>query len=1113
MPGNYSQACLESLFLTAGCSSNGGGFPSNSNKGLALMNVVGASVGSNADKGQIMNYVYSQFQRSWSGLDANGTQLSANDWNISKKYCTDSNTFRGNPCTDLPEYTQNNGPLSDECIKYIYANGFYSDSNNNSYNTYTNSNAASLFGESNSRSASILSERYIEPFVGSSKKDRFCTEFGAISPLAGGSNMAEAKSKGGIAALKSFYNNIHMKANQLDMTNAERAQWVAQCYGDTLNVEADANPVINKGIETSATTCGTGGLRTSGSTNPIGNIRAVRVWGNGISTDDNGYLQISQLVVLDSRGQNVALNKPTSYLSISNSSNTSGSSVAVDGTLGIRTVPNIYHSGGNGSNEYFQVDLGGLYDIVQIIYFNRNGAQQRATGTTIALYNNFTTTSAVGNTKNNAIYVSEPLTSAPVQYIDLKNPSAPASCPQMLSGQRGGLIGGQTTANGIRNDVVSLTNALTGYSIYNLSDDGLSLSLGGDTIAGVTTANWIWNHPYAKQGTRSEDVGFYTNIYNSTSIRKNYYLYYKCDDSVFSVIFNGITITSAPSGDSSSANTVGSRVLLVALPGQNLLQVVCRNSGGPACFIAAIFDGGSWISQTNSTQTNYYSATNAASTTGYSWRSYTAPDIGTVFQTTGDTKTIYKITNLVSSWHSTETNGAQWIWNQPDAGQYAEPGTVSFYINFTVSGIAVANYKMYFACDDVMASYTINNKVITTGINSSSSNLNNVIFQVVKGTNCLKVVVRNNGSSGNSAGFKAYIVDNGDNFVEGTHTASSSSSMWKCTTETAWSLTNACVYVPNDGITYNCAANIWGSNCTQGFTTTIYDSSPSGSSGSALKTYSKSNMASQLNDWWGSNSRTHGDTQAGSNRQAACLGQAVCETGYKYTSGGDADTQCTPNGAADDSICPSGYTYTSGFDSNSCQKTVAERVWTPGTRNVPWKTCGSYNYTNVYCRGGAENSIGYNYSLETDGKCKGSGGTDCCDVCGRNSVRSEVTTWGDCRISCSRTGGDCIGGRDCSINRSEISFAERKAGISCPTGYTSSDENDINNLICRENTPSDVESYVGLITTTVRVGTQDVPISYSVTKYRYRCESGYTRQSDGSCLTKKSPTNYRTKKF
>ena len=1033
-PGNYSEACLQRLFLTAGCSVTGDGYPSNSNKALALMNLAAANVGSNANKGDIIGYVYSQFQRSWSGLDATGRQLTANEWNDSKKFCKDSNTVRGNPCTDLPVYTQENGPLSDECINYIYANGFYSDSNNVDYGTYSNSNAASLFGENNSMSPMILRSGYVESFVGSSKKDRYCTEFGSVSPLAGGANMASAKAVGGVNALKSFYNNIHAKANQLNMTNAERAQWVAQCYGDTLNVQADADPIIQKGMEISATTCGTGGLSMSNrstdedkdqdqgiftlptpttQSSPIGNIRAVRVWGNG-----SQVLQISQLVVLDSRGQNVALNKPTSYFSIYEGINRS--SVAVDGALTIREYPGIYHSGGSGLAEYFQVDLRGQYDIVQIIYFNRITSQDRATGTTIALYNNHTTTSAEGNTKNNAIYTSALLTNAPVQYINLAKPNSEASCPKILSGQRGGLIGGQTTANDrrIKNNIDQMA-ITTSYAVYNLNVD-LSKTLGDSSS--TTTAEWIWNHPYANEAARPESVGFYTYIYNTANIRKNYYVYYKCDDTVSSVIFNGVTIPNAPSGNWGQGNTGGSKLLLVALPGQNLLQILCNNYAGRACFIAAIYGNGSWISKTDSTQTNFYSPTNASSTTGYSWRSYTAPNIGTIFVDNRIEQTKYLITNPPSYADCAPHVGcihpaAKWIWNQPDAGRYAnKPDTVRFYFYITIAGTAILTYTLYIESDGGPSATTQNSSVKintldigVTGHANYTGSMDTKTFSVVPGRNLLQVDVTTSGIDG-PAGFRAYITDNNGAVVSGSETSATSS--WVCTTPTSWSLTNACVYVPNNGITYNCAANVWGSNCTQNFTNNIYDGDPTASS-NALKDYNKSNMGSQLYDWWGSNSRANGGNSDGSNRQNACLGKTVCETGYTYNSSTDALAgKCTSSGLADNTICPTGYTYVSGFDSNSCQRTTAASLISQTSKSAfPAKLCSNIPYSDE-CYNGF-------YGDNGDG----------CSWSGDSTASQAAMNLGVGRCVKSQLAGNIGHG-------GTLSYQDRTVGRSCPSGTT-----------------------------------------------------------------------------
>jgi hypothetical protein len=355
-------------------------------------------------------------------------------------------------------------------------------------------------------------------------------------------------------------------------------------------------------------------------------------------------------------------------------------------------------------------------------------------------------------------------------------------------------------------------------------------------------------------------------------------------------------------------------------------------------------------------------------------------------------------------------------------------------------------------------------------------------FAVVPGRNLLQVDVATSGSAG-PAGFKAYITDNNGAVVTGSET--SATSEWKCTTQTQWSLANACVYVPDGGMTYNCASNIWGSNCNRGFSAEIFNGSPSASSGSGLNRYTKGNMGAELNDRWGNNSLAYGSNATEKARQNACRGTTTCPANYYYDATSDAAAgRCVPNGVADNAICPNDYNYVGGFDENSCQRTVSATTWTPIMLNVPWKTCDSYNYTKPYCSD--TNSISYSYSLQLDGSCSGSGGSDCCDTCGRNSTRSARTYWG----LGNWTGGDCIGGYNCSANPGSHSFAERKVGISCPAGYTSNSEN-TTNLICRQNLPDNVESHGSA--------------------YVYKCPIGYIRQPFGSCLAKSSPKDYVTR--
>jgi hypothetical protein len=115
------------------------------------------------------------------------------------------------------------------------------------------------------------------------------------------------------------------------------------------------------------------------------NSIATRVRITGPPTAADAHIQISQLVVKNKTGLNVALNKPTS-----SSSQYYGYShaYAVDGTEALRSGVNFFHSNGTGPSEWWEVDLQGSYDISEIIYYNRgDGSQYRANGMKLEVYN------------------------------------------------------------------------------------------------------------------------------------------------------------------------------------------------------------------------------------------------------------------------------------------------------------------------------------------------------------------------------------------------------------------------------------------------------------------------------------------------------------------------------------------------------------------------------------------------------------------------------------------------------------------------------------------------------------------------------------------------------
>ena len=99
-------------------------------------------------------------------------------------------------------------------------------------------------------------------------------------------------------------------------------------------------------------------------------------------TAGDGRLTISQVQVLDMNGNNIALKMP-----VTGSPSLAGSadiSVTVDGTTSPRTgASKVWTTSGTGSSQYWQVDLGNVYQISQVIFSGQSESAQTATSQTL----------------------------------------------------------------------------------------------------------------------------------------------------------------------------------------------------------------------------------------------------------------------------------------------------------------------------------------------------------------------------------------------------------------------------------------------------------------------------------------------------------------------------------------------------------------------------------------------------------------------------------------------------------------------------------------------------------------------------------------------------------
>jgi hypothetical protein len=207
-PGTYSSDCLKSTFVNIGCTEAGTGYPSSADgvKKLQTDPVSGRSLAI----GQIANNINEMYIRATTGKTSAGTSLSVADWNSASLFCT--GTPVTSPC-DTP--LKNTGPLSPECLSYLYNNG---DST-----TYT---SGSLF-------ASLTG-------TGS---NQYCTSSGKINPInSDGSynsvNVGLAQQQGGVTGVKAYYNQINKRANDNSVSDSARKDAIEQCYGISLNTQA-----------------------------------------------------------------------------------------------------------------------------------------------------------------------------------------------------------------------------------------------------------------------------------------------------------------------------------------------------------------------------------------------------------------------------------------------------------------------------------------------------------------------------------------------------------------------------------------------------------------------------------------------------------------------------------------------------------------------------------------------------------------------------------------------------------------------------------------------------------------------------------------------------------
>lgn len=204
-PGNYKLECLQTRWTEMGGTPQGTGYPSNQTKADAIQKDAN---GNALDIDTIVNNLAPKMTSAMTGQDANGKNLSIPDWNTVSMWAT--GTPINTPC-DGPN--KDNGPLSQECLTYLYMN---QGINSHIGPTYTLSNVS------------------MASMKGQNTPNTYCQPGAGIDP-ATPAGLKFGQSLGGINAVKQTYDQINRLANDNTKTNQARAQAVQQCYGVTLD--------------------------------------------------------------------------------------------------------------------------------------------------------------------------------------------------------------------------------------------------------------------------------------------------------------------------------------------------------------------------------------------------------------------------------------------------------------------------------------------------------------------------------------------------------------------------------------------------------------------------------------------------------------------------------------------------------------------------------------------------------------------------------------------------------------------------------------------------------------------------------------------------------------
>jgi hypothetical protein len=326
-PGKYSLECLQNTFISNGCIDDGKGYPKDA---TSASNLLMDPSGKTRSLNDIANYIYALAIISATGVDQNGTEQTLEKWSTASVFCSGKKILT--PCDTAARDT---GPLSADCLVYLWDNMGSSSSVGSTYNKM--SQGTSLFSRGSN--------------------PRFCQRTGTLSPRGPDGKdradvMAYWKSQGGLRAVKTMMMAVNDAANDSSQytSDEDRGPYITQCFGDIKL--APRPPPLN--TQTPPPSCPTAGCGTL--------ARYVRYFNN-----PSGWLYVSQITVFDIYGNNIALNCKVM-----------GQPVGWPGPLAVATngdttIGNNMTRNWHAQATWIEIDLGKVYDVMSVYLYQNPG--------------------------------------------------------------------------------------------------------------------------------------------------------------------------------------------------------------------------------------------------------------------------------------------------------------------------------------------------------------------------------------------------------------------------------------------------------------------------------------------------------------------------------------------------------------------------------------------------------------------------------------------------------------------------------------------------------------------------------------------------------------------